>query len=110
MAYTGNTLSVIAQSIEGSFNVCVYMTTDTVAEVLGSGYVSDGGERGLQVGDIVFAVIGGIPYMLFVGSVSGLSCTLFSIALAIDGNSLSKSNPGVGSGELWNDGGFVVVA
>lgn len=110
MAYTGNTLSIISQSIEGAFNICVYVTLDTIAQVLGAGYVSDGGERGLQIGDIVFAVIGGIPYVTFVSAITGLACTLESAALAINGNSLPRTNPGVGSGALWVDGGFVVVA
>lgn len=110
MSYTGNTLSVIAQSIEGSFNVCVYMTADTVAQILAAGYMADGGERGLRIGDIVFAVVGGIPYVMFVSAISGFACTLESAALAINGASLPVINPGVGSGNLWNNGGFVCVA
>ena len=110
MAYTGNTLSVITQTIEGYFHVYVYITFDTIAQVLASHYISDGTERGMILGDFVFAVIGGVPYMLYVSAVSGEACTLASVAVAINGSDLPTSNPGVGSGLLWNDGGFVVVA
>jgi hypothetical protein len=110
MAYTGNTLSVITQTIEGYFHVYVYITFDTIAEVLATGYVSDGTERGMLLGDFVFAVIGGVPYMLYVSAVSGEACTLSSVAVFINGADLPVINPGVGSGELWNNGGVVCVA
>lgn len=110
MAYTGNTLALIANSIEGTYNIFAYLTADTIGQVLATNYFFDGGERGMGVGDVVFAVCSDNLFILYVSAVSGLACTVTSALLAINGASLPTVNPGPGSGELWNNGGFVCVA
>jgi len=42
--------------IEGPFNLWLYTTTDTITTVLTSAYFSDGGKRGMQVGDVVWVI------------------------------------------------------
>lgn len=110
MAYTGGTLSLMANTIEGNFHLFAYITFDTIAEVLAAGYVADGTVRGMILGDFVYTVLSGVPYMLYVSAVSGEACTLTSVALAINGADLPTTNPGVGTGDLWNNGGIVCVA
>ena len=110
MAYTGNTLSLIANTVEGYFHIYAYITFDTIAQVIAPKYISDGVERGLILGDFVYAITGGVPYMLYVSAVSGGACTLSSVAVAISGADFPTTNPGVGSGTLWNNGGVVCVA
>lgn len=110
MAYTGNTLSLIANSIEGSFNIFCYQTTDPVSGVLATDYFVDGVDRGMHVGDFVFAVVGGIPFTLYVSAEDGFACTVTSAAVAIDFSHLPTTNPGAGSGLAWNNAGFLCIA
>ena len=111
MAYTGSSLSLIAASIEGSFNIFSYISPDSIQAVTANNYFSDGVERGMGVGDFLFAVVTGVPYILYVSASSGLACTVESAVLSlINGNSLPTINPGAGSGLIWNNAGFVCVA
>src|SRR6266853_4197216 len=57
MAYTPNTLAMRAMGfIEGGFNVWEYVTTDSLATILGAGYFTDGSSKGMLVGDIVWVI------------------------------------------------------
>lgn len=56
MAYTGNTFSQIAWTIEGGFKLWVYSTSDSLATVKGAGYFADAANRGVEVGDFVLVV------------------------------------------------------
>lgn len=53
MAYTSATLSCVLQAIAGP-RVWNYASTDAAATVDASGYITDGGSRGMKVGDFVF--------------------------------------------------------
>lgn len=77
MAYVGNSLSCVAQTIEGTVNIYVYVSTDTIATINGAGYFSDGASRGMTVGDLVAAInpTTGAMTWLSVTSVSGLAVT-----------------------------------
>lgn len=111
MAYTGNTLSLIANSIEGNFNLFCYLTGDTIQQVTATNYFFDGGERGMQVGDFLFAICAGIPFVLYVSAIAGLEATVQSAVLSlISGADIPTVNPGPGSGLIWNNAGFLCVA
>jgi hypothetical protein len=57
MAYTPNTLVRREGGfIEGSFNLWEYTSTDSIATILGPGYLSDASSKGMQVGDVVWVV------------------------------------------------------
>lgn len=58
MAYTGNTLSQLQGAIGGRSRWWTYETADSLATVLGAGYVSDATKRRLIVGDIIFCRFG----------------------------------------------------
>ena len=111
MAYVGANLIVVAQSLEGSFDIFSYSTTDSVTTVTETNYFSDGAERGMSVGDWIFLVAAGYPYLLYVSESSGLKCTAESASLSIiNGNLLPTVKPPSGSGALYNNGGFVCIA
>jgi hypothetical protein len=110
MAYVGNSLALVVDSIEGSFSMFSYQSSDNIASILATNYFLDGVERGMKVGDYLFAIVQGLPFILCVASTTGLACTVTPAVLAISGSSLPTSNPGAGSGQLWNNAGFVCVA
>ncbi len=57
MAYNGSNLIMrAAGAVEGTFNVWEYLSTDSLATITASGYFSDGGKRGMLVGDIVWVL------------------------------------------------------
>ena len=61
MAYVGNQLSTISQTIEGNFNIyCYFSATDSLATVLGANYISDGLMRGMENGNFVLLVLGAL--------------------------------------------------
>lgn len=54
MAYTSSTLSLVSEGpLTGAGQTWYYSTTDASATVDASGYITDGGNRGMKVGDIV---------------------------------------------------------
>lgn len=54
MAYNGANLSLITEApLTGAGQRWLYTTTDAAATVDTSGYITDGGNRGMKVGDIV---------------------------------------------------------
>ena len=110
MAYIGNNLSTLVQTVEGTFGIFLYVTSDSMVLVTSAGYLSDGVARGMELGDFCFVVSGGVPFLLYCSNVVGKACTLASVSVALNGNNLPTSNPGVGSGFLWNNGGVVCVA
>ena len=111
MAYSGENLAVMAQTIEGNFSIFFYSSPDNLATIIGVNYFKDGVERGMQVGDFVFAVVAGVPYMLYVYASSGLACTVEPATIAlVNGNVFPTTNPGPGTGLIWNNGGFLCVA
>ena len=111
MAYTGSTLSLMSTTIEGSFSIFLYVTSDSIASVLAANYFSDGEDRGMHVNDVIYAVCGGQTFMLTTIAQSGLAFTAGAVAFAmINGSSLPTSSPPVGSGLLWNNGNFLCVA
>ena len=111
MAYSGANLSVMAQTVEGNFSLFFYASPDSLITVTGLNYFADGIERGMQVGDFVYAVVAGIPYMLYAASRVGIACTVSAVTIAlINGNVFPTTNPGPGTGLIWNNGGFLCVA
>ncbi len=58
MAYTPNTLAVVAEPIGGiAPRVYIYQTvSDALATITASGYFSDGKAKGMRVGDLVDVV------------------------------------------------------
>lgn len=57
MAFTPNTLvQLFGGPIEGNANIWLYVSADPLSSVLGPAYFSDGGKRGMQVGDIVWVM------------------------------------------------------
>ncbi|MFK4060732.1 MULTISPECIES: hypothetical protein [Brucella] len=58
MAYTPDTIAMIAQPIGGIVpRVFVYQTvSDSLATITGAGYFSDGKAKGMRVGDLVDVV------------------------------------------------------
>jgi len=111
MAYSGANLSIMTQTVEGSFKLFFYASTDSLATVVSANYFADGVERGMQVGDFVFALVAGVPYMLFVASNVGNACTVTGVTVAlVNGNTFPTTNPGPGTGLIWNNGDFLCVA
>jgi hypothetical protein len=54
MAYTTGTLSYLAGGpVEGSWKLWDYTTTDSLAALIGSGYITDATAKGMGVGDFV---------------------------------------------------------
>lgn len=58
MAYTANNLSQLGGTIGGRNRWWTYETADTMATVLGAGYISDATKKRLLVGDVVFVRFG----------------------------------------------------
>lgn len=57
MAYTASTLRLISSDLEGSApKKWIYTTTDALATIIAAGYFTDGGLRGMKVGDLVEVV------------------------------------------------------
>ena len=57
MAYTTGTLTYIAGGpIEGAWKLWEYTTTDTLAQVTASGYITDASFKGMSLGDFVIVV------------------------------------------------------
>lgn len=57
MSFNSNSLIMRAHgAIEGTVNVWEYLTTDTLTAVCAPGYFSDGGKRGMLVGDLVWVI------------------------------------------------------
>jgi hypothetical protein len=56
VAYNPNQLRCIAQSGIDSGNTWIYGPGDAHATVEGASYFSDGGQRGMRVGDLVFVI------------------------------------------------------
>ena len=111
MAYVGNAVTLVTPSIEGTFNVFAYATSDAITVVAGAGYFADGGERGMGVGDWLFCVAAGYPFLMYVTAETGLACTAEVATLAmVNGNSVPTTQPPVGSGILWNNAGFACFA
>ncbi len=57
MSYNSNSLIMRAHgAVEGTFNVWEYLSADALNVITGAAYFSDGGKRGMLVGDIVWVV------------------------------------------------------
>lgn len=111
MAYNGALLSLVTQSIEGAFNVFAYFTADNITSVTAAHYFADGVERGMGVGDWLFIQAGGFPFLGYVAAESGLAVTVEVAVLSITGGGgFPTTNPGPGTGIIWNNAGFLCVA
>ena len=54
MAYTTGTLSYLAGGpVEGSWKLWDYTSTDSIAVITGSGYITDATAKGMGIGDFV---------------------------------------------------------
>lgn len=92
MAYIPNNLSVVSGTIEGSWNTAVYIhPSDSLATVTGANYISDGQQRGLENGDIVWAILNNVAYLLQVSA---------SQTLPSQGVTLSGTGGGIANGNL----------
>jgi hypothetical protein len=57
MAYVSANLNLTSESlITGAPKMWIYVTTDVLATVVGAGYVTDAGKKGMVKGDIVWGV------------------------------------------------------
>jgi hypothetical protein len=57
MAYTPDTLCLVATGVEGRTpNLWTYVTTDGDGTITGAAYFSDGDKKGMKVGDFVDAI------------------------------------------------------
>lgn len=54
MAYASSTLHCFAQAPGAGFRMWYHTSADATATVDGSGFITDGGSRGMKVGDLVF--------------------------------------------------------
>ena len=92
MAYIANNLSVVSTTIEGNWNTAVYShPSDSLATVTGANYISDGQQRGLENGDIVWAILNNVAYLLQVSSAQAspnLGVTLSGVAGGVANGSL----------------------
>lgn len=77
MAYIGGSLSLIGNTIGGKSRRWYYETADTLATVMGAGYISDATKRRMQIGDLVDVLSGTLntalttpPTTVAVGTVS----------------------------------------
>lgn len=73
MAYTTNSLSMLAGGpVEGGWKLWFYSTTDSLSTVLGTGYISDATNKGMEAGDFVIVANQTNPagYVLQVQSVT----------------------------------------
>lgn len=78
MAYSGNDLSALVQTIEGTIGINAYANAaaDSLATMLGAGYFSDGLKRGLALGDVVYLYVAGVPIPAYVSAMSGNAATV----------------------------------
>lgn len=97
MAYTPNNLSVIAQTIEGTFNEFYYTGTDTTAQVIAANYISDGQKRGLSLGDLLWYWNSGsnVLTQMFVSAQQTLANGLFGVTLSVSGAGTGTGVPQV---------------
>ena len=58
MAYSTSNLSLWQQTVEGSMKEWIYITSDTVNTVLGTGYITDGAKKRMGIGDLVWVMSG----------------------------------------------------
>lgn len=58
MAYTTNSLSELGHVVGGRSRLWIYNTGDSLNTVLSPGYISDGGKKRIQVGDVVLVAAG----------------------------------------------------
>ena len=110
MAYVGKAVTLVTPSIEGTFNVFAYVTADNINLVAATNYFTDGVERGMGPGDWIFCAAAGYPFLMYVTAKSGLACTAEVAVLALNGGQFPITNPGPGSGIVWNNAGFLCVA
>jgi hypothetical protein len=85
MAYNGANLSQIAGTLEGGFKLWVYTTSDSLSTVKGAGYISDGGNRGMEQGDLVLVINTATPaYAIYAaGAPSSGAVTLAGTAVVL---------------------------
>ena len=85
MAYTGATLSLLGGTIEGGWKFWVYTTSDSLATVKGAGYFSDGGNRGMELGDFVLVINTATPaYAIYAaGAPSSGAVTVAGTAIVL---------------------------
>lgn len=78
--YTPNTLSLksVSPLAIGPQEWMYTTTTDSEATIKGAGYFSDGGKKGMKVGDIVWCINTGTPagYLLMVSAISSGAATV----------------------------------
>lgn len=85
MAYsTQNPPSLIAESIGGSGSLWLYKSADDDGTVNGAGYVSNAGDLGMAVGDLVLVIDTATPKgsFHFVASIASGAATLAFGAVA----------------------------
>ena len=58
MAYIAKNLSELQGSIGGTTRLWAYWTADTIATVIGAGYISDAGNKRMLIGDMVMVFSG----------------------------------------------------
>jgi hypothetical protein len=89
MAYTTGNLNKMTDTLESNFQLWSYTGTDSIATVLGAGYITDATNKGMKAGDYVFYSTGTKVYGLAVSSITAGAATLVQ-------DSLANSAAGVG--------------
>ena len=112
MAYNGQSLSLVANNLEGPNSIFLYVTSDILSVVLGSNYFVGGFALGtqtrLKINDFIFAVCAGVPVILTISAVSDAGCT--AVTVNSNGGSYPTTRPPDGSGIVWNNGNYLCVA
>jgi hypothetical protein len=102
MAYTSNTLSQLIGTVEGTWKEWLYLSTDNLSAVVASGYFSDGGKKGMGVGDVVWVVNQSTP------SVTKLQVTAIGTStVSVAGNTYSLPTTATAALADWTQGSFL---
>src|ERR1700680_2770097 len=65
MAYVTKQLSKIAQDLGGGQSLWTLFGSDSIATVLGAGYITDAGNKGMRLGDWVLVASGTLNTAVF---------------------------------------------
>jgi hypothetical protein len=61
MAYNGENLSLLTQTVKGDFKIWLYRSVDPIATVRAANYISDANLRGMNVQDLVLVSDTNVP-------------------------------------------------
>lgn len=105
MAYTPSTLENVYSMMDGVWNIFRYISTDSIATVLGAGYITDYKQHAMKVGDLVYVVNQTTPLLTLckVNSVSSTANTATLTVVDTAGTAGSFTNLTVTGNTLLGD-------